>query len=137
MAYPSLSDEVPYKALTPYGKKRRTLREHREELRIAVGILDDYGLHEAFEEEVIEATGNSPFWLGYDVDEPDGMDEPDDPLTDPMLAVQRNMAEERESLARLIEALEVRRRDQERLDALQLDLERARMFAEDLASRIA
>ena len=130
------SDEVPYEALTPYGKKRRSLREHREEMRIVVGILDDYGLYEAFEEEVIEAMGNNPFWMGR-MDKPGEADEPDDPLTDPMLAVQRDMAEERESLARLIGALEVRHRDQERLEALQLDLERARMFAEDLASRIA
>ena len=58
------SGKVPYETLTPYGKKRRTLREHR---------------------------------LGYDVDEPDAMDEADDPSTDPMLAVQRATAEERES----------------------------------------
>jgi len=130
------SGKVPYETLTPYGKKRRTLREHREELRVAVGLLQVAGLYELFEDEVMEINDNHPYWLGYDVDEPDAMDEADDPSTDPMLAVQRATAEERESLARLMVALEGRRRDQDHVEALQMELERARMRAEDLASHL-
>ena len=130
------SDEVPYEALTPYGRKRRSLRRHREDLRVAVTVLQNHGLWEEFDDLCIEVNGNNSVWLGRMVKAGEA-DEPDDPLTDPMLAVQRDTAVERESLARLIEALEVRHRDEERLEALQLDLERARMFAEDLTSRLA
>ena len=113
------------------GVLRRHLRRHREELRVAVTVLQNNGLGEEFDELCLRVTGNDPHWLGYG-----SLDEADDPSTDPMLAVQRATAEEHESLARLIVALEDRRRDQERLAVLQLELERARMLAEDLMSRI-
>ena len=99
-------------SLTPFGKKRRLLRQHREELRIAVGLLRDNNLGYEFEERVMDQTKNSPFWLGHQAD---GMDESDDPATDPMLATQA----EQESQARLIAVLEEYCRDRERNAALE------------------
>jgi len=40
------------------------MHEHRNEMRIMTGILEDAGLYQEFQDEVEERTGNNELWLG-------------------------------------------------------------------------
>ena len=114
---------------TAYAKKRRWLRAHREELRIARDLIADHGLEAELENRLIRETGNTGFWLGSDdeLDEPSDADDPEEKLS---AAVQslREEASDRTSMVQAVQgALQCGR--------IQLDLERARMRLEDAMSR--
>ena len=48
---------------TAYAKKRRWLRAHRAEMRVASDLIADNGQAE-LEDRMIRETGNTAFWLG-------------------------------------------------------------------------
>jgi len=72
---------------TAYAKKRRWLRAHRDELRIARDLLAERGLDAELETRLIRETGNTGFWLGFD----DELDEPSD-VEDPEAALRQEVA---------------------------------------------
>ena len=49
---------------TAYAKKRRWLRAHRAEMRVASDLIADNGLQAELEDRMIRETGNTAFWLG-------------------------------------------------------------------------
>ena len=53
---------------------RRLLRDHRAEMRIMEGLLDQHDLSSELDDLLIEHTGNTIFWLN----EHEFMDEPSD-----------------------------------------------------------
>ena len=139
--------------VTPFAKKRRLLRQHREEMRIMDSIITGHGLDEEYTALCIEQLGNIGFWLGVDAG-PGGMDESDDE-PDPMLEMlamvdlltQKNARKE-EEVARLREEnaeLRNNARDQQALclavqgglecRSVMVDLERSHMQLEDMRSR--
>ena len=113
---------------TQYAKKRRLLREHRDEMRIMFDLIDAYGFEFELNERLLDETGNNGFWLGYGPHDL-GSDEEEDP--------EENLREEVRELksqltdrTALIQALTEHRRKNELEKAL-LDMERARMKCED------
>ena len=112
-----------------YSKKRRLLREHRWEMRTMGALLAEHGLLDEMDDRVLEATGNTGFWLGLD-DGPGGMDETSDNEDPEAEAIARADALQQESVDRqgfltaVAGALECR--------SLATDLERARMRLEDV-----
>ena len=114
--------------MTPYAKKRRLLREHRQQMRVMEGFIEQHNLTEAYELEVAYELDTSVFWLGYDSG-PDGMDE-ESCCEEPEEALQRdNEALRQEATDRqaLISAIQ----DMGSYERIKLDLERARMRLED------
>ena len=91
-------------------------------------LLADHGLLDEMEDRVLEATGDTCFWLGLDAG-PDGMDEGsdcDDPEAEAIAradALQRESADRQGFLTAVAGALGSRRE--------LTDLERARMQLED------
>lgn len=50
---------------TEYSKKRRALRQHREQMRIMRDVIEENDLDDELEEAMVEETGNTHFWLGH------------------------------------------------------------------------
>ena len=92
-------------------------------------LLAEHGLLDEMDDRVLEATGNTGFWLGLD-DGPGGMDETSDNEDPEAEAIARADASQQESVDRqgfltaVAGALECR--------SLATDLERARMRLEDV-----
>ena len=92
------------------------------------GLLAEHGLLDEMDDRVLEATGNTGFWLGLD-DGLDGMDEGsdcEDPEAEAIAhadALQRESVDRQGFLTAVAGALESRR--------VLTDLERARMQLED------
>ena len=113
---------------TGYAKKRRLLRDHRTQMRLMQDIIDEHELGLLLEEDVVDHTGNTGFWLGYDTGH-GGLDEgseAEDPEADAKEEVQelRKEATDQQGLVAAVQgALECR--------AIATDLERARMRLED------
>ncbi len=61
-----------------YGRVRRLLREHRQKMVVMDDVISDHGLRPLLENRMVEYTGNSNFWLGFQP----GMD--DATFTDPL-----------------------------------------------------
>ena len=52
---------------TKYAKKRRLLREHRNQMRIMDSLISDCNLRDELQERIENETDNTGFWLGYDL----------------------------------------------------------------------
>ena len=114
--------------MTPYGKKRRLLREHRQQMRVMEGFIEQHNLTEAYESEVLYETEQSVFWLGYDegvdgMDEASCCEEPDEELR----RENEELRQEATDRQALISAIQ----DMGSYERIKLDLERARMRLED------
>ena len=97
---------------TAYAKKRRWLRAHREELRIARDLIADHGLEAELENRMLRETGNTGFWLGSDdeLDEPSDADDPEETLRVEVAGL-RAEASDRTSMVQAVEgALQCRAR---------------------------
>ena len=96
------------------------------------GLLAEHGLLDEMDDRVLEATGNTGFWLGLDAG-PDDMDEDsdcDDPEAEAIAradALQQESADRQRFLTAVAGALDNRR--------VLTELERARMQLEDLRGR--
>ena len=114
---------------TAYAKKRRWLRAHRAEMRVASDLIADHGLEAELDDRMIRETGNVGFCLGShdELDEPSDADDPEDKLSAAVKGL-REEASDRTSMVQAVQgALQCR--------CVQLDLERARMQLEDAMSR--
>ena len=111
---------------TAYAKKRRWLRAHRAEMRVASDLIADNGQAE-LEDRMIRETGNTAFWLGSDdeLDEPSDADDPEEELRAAVGGLRAEAADQMSMVQAVQGALECR--------GVLLDLERARM--EDARSR--
>ena len=114
--------------MTPYAKKRRLLREHRQQMRVMEDVLEQHNLTEEYEMEVEVELDRSVFWLGYEsgvdgMDEASCCEEPDEFLRRDNEAL-RQEATDRQALISAIQ-------DMGSYERIKLDLERARMRLED------
>ena len=103
---------------TGYARKRRRLREHRQQMHVMNDIIDEAQLADVLEERLIEETGNTGFWLDYDTDLDEGSDK-EDP--------ERLLLDERGARLQLLQAVQGALECQ----SLRRDLDRARMQLED------
>ena len=89
---------------TAYARKRRWLRAHREELRIARDLIADHGLEAELENRMRRETGNTGFWLGSDdeLDEPSDADDPEETLRVEVAGL-RAEASDRTSMVQAVE----------------------------------
>ena len=89
---------------TAYARKRRWLRAHREELRIARDLIADHGLEAELENRMLRETGNTGFWLGSDdeLDEPSDADDPEETLSVEVAGL-RAEASDRTSMVQAVE----------------------------------
>ena len=88
---------------TAYAKKRRLLRAHREEMRIALDLLIEHGLEAEYESRLIAETGNTGFCLAYseDLDEPSDVEDPEAALRDEVAGL-RAEASDRTSMVQAV-----------------------------------
>jgi hypothetical protein len=107
---------------TGYARKRRLLRQHRQQMRVMDDIIADAGLTHELEQRLVEETGNTGFWLGHDSELDEGSDK-DDP--------ERMLHEEREARLQMLQAV----RGAMQCQAVRRDLERARLALEDRDAR--
>ena len=97
---------------TAYAKKRRLLRAHREEMRIALDLLIEHGLEAEYESRLIAETGNTGFCLAYSevLDEASDVEDPEAALRDEVAGLRAEAAD-RTSMVQAVEgALRARRR---------------------------
>ena len=114
--------------MTPFAKKRRLLHEHRAQMRVMEGLIEQNNLTDEYEVEVMVELGSTPFWLGYDSG-PDGMDEESE-CEDPDAALHReneDLRRETTDQQAFISAVQ----DLRAYERMRLDLERARVQLED------
>ncbi len=93
-------------------------------------VIHENGLDEEREDRLVEATGNTNFWLASDSEEMDAPSEAEDPeeqLRATVDGLRAEAADQRAMVQAVQGALECR--------GVLLDLERARMELEDLRSR--
>jgi hypothetical protein len=112
------------------------LRKHREEMRVVAAFIEDYDLEEELEACVIEATGNTGFYLGADNPDldPDGGEAPETrawkaKAVELLSTKAQVCAQERFIQATL--GLAQQKSLEEALSRTRLDLDRARMRGED------
>ena len=125
-----MADE--FEGETAYAKKRRMLTGHRVNMRIMDGLIEDNGLGPELEERLIERTGNTNFWLGYDnygLDETSGDEDPQAEAEDAL----EDLREERQDAESFVQAVKGAAENR----TLVLALERASMQREDALSRLA
>ena len=114
--------------MTSFAKKRRLLREHRAQMRVMEGLIEQNNLTDEYEVEVEVELETGPFWLGYDSG-PDGMGEESE-CEDPDAALHRENEElrrdatDQQAFISAAQALQAYER-------MRLDLERARTQLED------
>ena len=111
---------------TKYAKKRRLLNRHREEMRIMTDLLEANGLGEELEDKIVEETGNTRFYLGFDTGL-DGLDEDSD-QEDSELELRKEVLEKKSLIDAVTCALQNR--------GLATELERSRMQMEDFRSQL-
>jgi hypothetical protein len=111
---------------TGYAKKRRSLREHRVNMRVMDQVIQQNGLEEELDDELEEVTGNTNFWLGLDdvMDEDSDAEDPERALVEENRELRRAAQDQKGFLEAVQGALECR--------ALMTDVERARMQLEDM-----
>ena len=110
---------------TQYAKKRRLLRAHRIQMRIMDDLIDDNDLHDELEERMVEETGNTGFWLGYDSE---GLDESSD-KEDPEKTLRKEIDDKSHFLEAASSTLMLRQ--------MTTEVERARMQMEDMRSHMS
>ena len=116
--------------MTPYAKKRRLLRQHRRNMRVMVDVIQENGLGGELANQMVEETGNTNFWLGYQSSMDEGSDE-DDPM---LILHQENLRLRQEERER--EAFVEGARCMQAARSVVTDLERTRMYHEDLCARL-
>ena len=62
---------------TGYAIKRGLLREHRVQMRVMDNVIRDHDLEEEAEDLLVEETGNTGFYLGWDSEMDEASDEED------------------------------------------------------------
>ena len=94
-----------------YAKKRRWLRAHRDELRIARDLLAERGLDAELENRLIAETGNTGFWLGFDdeLDEPSDVEDPEAALRDEVAGLRAEASDRTSMVQAVAGALRARR----------------------------
>jgi hypothetical protein len=90
------------------------------------GLIEDHDLSEELEERLIEETGNTNFYLGFDEGE-GGLDEDSD-QEDPELELRKALDEKNSLIEAVTGALENR--------AVATELERSRMQMEDFRAQL-
>ena len=106
---------------TAYAKKRRLLRQHRENMRVMEDLIKEHGLDQELRDRLSEQTGNN-----FHLADHDFMDEDSD-QEDPEAALRRELADQSAFVEAASGALQHRK--------VATDLERARMMLEDVRSR--
>ena len=111
--------------------KRRLLRDHRTNMRIMDGIIDEHGLSPELEERLVDETGNTNFFLGEDTD----LDEDSDQEDQEAIARQRvkDLLQESKDKQAFVAAAQ----DTLVCRAVATDLERTRMQLEDLRAQMS
>ena len=136
---PSLPEPEPEPLyqLTCYAKKRRLLRQHREQLRDTDEWISEQGFWDSYQAFLSEVAydGEYPFggfFLGRDV-APGGMDEGSDNEDPEAKAMEeaRNLRQEAAGSQRLMDAVRGMVDSRTQHQEILLELERARMRAED------
>jgi hypothetical protein len=107
---------------TAYARKRRRLREHRQQMRVMDDVIAEAGLGDLLERRLIDETGNTSFWLGHSSDLDEGSDK-EDP--------ERLLLDERGARQQLLQAVQGALECQ----SMRRDLDRARMALEDRDAR--
>ena len=112
-----------------YSKKRRLLRDHRTNMRIMDGIIEENGLSSELEERLVDETGNTNFFLDADTE----FDEDSDQEDPEAVAKQRvnDLLQESKDKQAFVAAAQ----DALACRAVATDLERARMQLEDLRAQ--
>jgi F0F1-type ATP synthase alpha subunit len=102
------------------------LRRHRDNMRVMDNVITDHGLQEVMEEEMVEVTGNTNFWLSFDneMDEDSDAEDTERALVEENRELRRTANDQKGFLEAVQGALECR--------ALVTDVERARMQLEDM-----
>ena len=92
-------------------------------------LIEDNGLEEELQEDMIAETGNTNYWLGYtsDMDEASDVEEPEAALKKEVAELRKEAADKNSVIQAVQGALECR--------SVLTDLERARMEVEDIRSR--
>jgi hypothetical protein len=103
---------------TGYARKRRRLREHRQQMRVMSDLIEEAQLGDVLEQRLIDETGNAGFWLGESSDLDEGSDK-EDP--------ERQLLDERGARQQMVLAVQGALECQ----AMRRDLDRARMALED------
>ena len=111
---------------TAYAKMRRFLRDHRVNMRVMEELIFEEGLEEELEDRLVDFTGNTNFFLGFDanLDESSDAEDPEQQLR----ATIDNLRSEAADVQHFVDAA---------AGALQqsnvlLELERTRMKLEDM-----
>ena len=94
-------------------------------MRIMDDLITDYDLEDELEERVIEETGHTSFWLGYDSEI---MDESSD-KEDPEKALRKEIDDKSHFLEAASSTLSLRQ--------MTTEVERARMQMEDMRSHVS
>ena len=107
---------------------RRLLRDHRANMRIMEGLLDQHDLSSELDDLLIEHTGNTMFWLGEHefMDEPSDAEDPEATLRAENAALRGAAADQSTMVQAAQQALDCGR--------MQADVEHARMALEDMRS---
>ena len=113
---------------TRYSRKRRLLRQHREQMRVMDDLIIDHNLKADLDLRMVYETGNSQYWLGYQATMDEDSDAPD-PEEELGAENERLRREARESRA-LVDAAAAMAES----EILRRDMERARMACEDVRS---
>lgn len=132
---PGESTANPPGSETRFAKKRRLLREHRDEMRVMESVLEHHDVMDAVEDYVERRLDRSMFWLGDDPG-PGGMDEGDDeedPEAELMKENEALRGELRDRGNLMSAVMGVASSNQ--YNTLKLEFERARMQLEDMRSR--
>lgn len=93
-----------------------------------MGLIEDNGLEEEMEEDMIAETGNTNYWLGYipEMDEASDVEEPEAALKKEVAELREEAGDKQSMIQAVQGALECR--------SVMTDLERARMQLEDVRS---
>lgn len=113
---------------TRYSRKRRLLRQHREQMRVMEDLIWDHDLQADLDLRMYHETGNTQAWLGHHafMDEDSDASDPEEELG---AENERLRREARESRALVDAAVAMAESE-----VIRRDLERARMACEDSIS---
>ena len=113
---------------TGYSRKRRLLRQHRDQMRTMEDLIWDNDLQADLDLRMVYETGNTQFWLGHHAFM-DGGSDASDQEEELRVENERLRREARESRA-LVDAAAAMAES----EILRRDMERARMACEDVRS---
>jgi hypothetical protein len=119
---------------TGYAKKRHSLRHHRVEMNVMMELITENDLADAYDDLVVDRTGNTGFYLGYisDMDCPSEHDYDPEAIATDAVAKLQLIVDEKEDMGRFVEAAAAIAEN----NGLRLALERARMQLEDCRAQL-